>query len=60
MPPNRDYRKKWYRGSWQKVRIGRAETYLCLILQLGHITAIDWMDLERYLLFKKLTCPDFY
>ena len=60
MPPNRDCRKKWYRGGWQKAGIDRVEIYLRLILQLGRIVVINWMDLERYLLFRKLACPDFY
>ena len=60
MPPNRDFRKKWYRGSQRKAKINRVEIYLRLTLQLGRITAINWINLKRYLLFKKLTYPNSY
>ena len=45
---NYDCRKKWYKG-WQKIKAGRAEVYLCLILQLGCIIAISLIDLEELL-----------
>ena len=43
---NCNCRKKWYKN-WQKTGAGRAEVYLHLILQPGHIIAINSMDLEE-------------
>jgi len=43
---NCDYRKKWYKGQ-QKMGAARAEICLRLTLQLGRITAISSMDLEK-------------
>jgi hypothetical protein len=49
MPPNRDYRKKWYKCGRRKVGIGGVKVYLCLTLPIGRIAVIDWMNLEELL-----------
>ena len=41
MPPNHNFKKKWYRGSQQKAGIGKVETYLYPTLQLGRIAVIN-------------------
>ena len=47
MPPNRDCRKKWYKGGRQKAEIGGVESYLRLTLQPGRIIVINLINLEE-------------